>query len=63
MYFILPETKGISLERMDAIFGEVDAVEAGEQYSLGKVVPAAEHRENIGGKNLTEMAGPMERSV
>ncbi|KAF7563941.1 hypothetical protein G7046_g196 [Stylonectria norvegica] len=28
--FILPETKGISLERMDKIFGEVDAVEAGE---------------------------------
>lgn len=27
---ILPETKGISLERMDAIFGQVDAVEAGE---------------------------------
>ncbi|EHK46854.1 hypothetical protein TRIATDRAFT_291161 [Trichoderma atroviride IMI 206040] len=29
--FILPETKGVSLERMDAIFGEVDAVEAGEE--------------------------------
>jgi len=29
--FILPETKGISLERMDKIFGQVDAVEAGEQ--------------------------------
>jgi len=28
--FILPETKGISLERMDKIFGQVDAVEAGE---------------------------------
>ncbi|KAL1627225.1 hypothetical protein SLS56_006464 [Neofusicoccum ribis] len=27
---ILPETKGISLERMDKIFGEVDAVSAGE---------------------------------
>ncbi|KAA8568339.1 hypothetical protein EYC84_007375 [Monilinia fructicola] len=27
---ILPETKGMSLERMDAIFGEVDAVAAGE---------------------------------
>ncbi|KNG46640.1 MFS sugar transporter-like protein [Stemphylium lycopersici] len=31
VYFILPETKGISLERMDRLFGEVDAVEAGEQ--------------------------------
>jgi len=29
--FILPETKGVSLERMDKIFGQVDAVEAGEQ--------------------------------
>ena len=28
---ILPETKGVSLERMDALFGEVDAVQAGEQ--------------------------------
>lgn len=28
---ILPETKGISLERMDKIFGQVDTVEAGEQ--------------------------------
>ncbi|KAK2731465.1 hypothetical protein FQN55_004664 [Onygenales sp. PD_40] len=28
---ILPETKGISLERMDKIFGEVDNVEAGER--------------------------------
>ncbi|KAL9622908.1 MAG: hypothetical protein Q9160_002834 [Pyrenula sp. 1 TL-2023] len=27
---ILPETKGISLERMDKLFGQVDAVEAGE---------------------------------
>ena len=29
--FILPETKGISLERMDKIFGQIDAVEGGEQ--------------------------------
>jgi hypothetical protein len=28
---ILPETKGVSLERMDVLFGEVDAVQAGEQ--------------------------------
>lgn len=29
--FILPETKGVSLERMDKIFGGVDAVAAGEE--------------------------------
>lgn len=36
--FILPETKGISLERMDAIFGQVDAVAAGEQESETRIV-------------------------
>jgi hypothetical protein len=35
--FILPETKGISLERMDAIFGEIDAVEAGEEAHRDKL--------------------------
>lgn len=37
MIFILPETKGVSLERMDAIFGEVDAVEAGEEAQRDKM--------------------------
>lgn len=37
MIFILPETKGVSLERMDAIFGEVDAVEAGEEAHRDKM--------------------------
>ncbi|KAK1239823.1 hypothetical protein MKX08_007265 [Trichoderma sp. CBMAI-0020] len=35
--FILPETKGVSLERMDAIFGEIDAVEAGEEAHRDKL--------------------------
>lgn len=35
VYFILPETKGVSLERMENIFGGTDYVEAGEaQASL-----------------------------
>lgn len=39
--FILPETKGISLERMDAIFGQIDAVAAGESEE-SKAVDALE---------------------
>ena len=38
---ILPETKGISLERMDKIFGQVDAVAAGEQED-GKEISQSE---------------------
>ena len=30
MFVILPETKGVSLERMDKLFGEIDYVEARE---------------------------------
>lgn len=35
--FILPETKGISLERMDAIFGSTDAVQGGEDEAPKEV--------------------------
>lgn len=35
---VLPETKGVSLERMDRLFGEIDYVEAGEREpDAGKV--------------------------
>lgn len=43
VYFILPETKGISLERMDKIFGQVDAVEGGENEEP-KAVHAVEEQ-------------------
>jgi len=38
--FILPETKGISLERMDKLFGEVDAVAAGEEETAADKIEA-----------------------
>ena len=40
---ILPETKGISLERMDAIFGQVDAVQAGEAEESKAVQNMEDH--------------------
>lgn len=43
VYFILPETKGVSLERMDKIFGQVDAVEGGENEEP-KAVHAVEEQ-------------------
>lgn len=36
MYFVLPETKGVSLERMDALFGELDVVDEGEKEMMDK---------------------------
>ncbi|KEZ45610.1 hypothetical protein SAPIO_CDS1964 [Scedosporium apiospermum] len=51
VFFILPETKGISLERMDKIFGEVDAVAAGEdEEKSGKIeAPTFSHNEQAHG--------------
>ncbi|KAM0698835.1 hypothetical protein Q7P36_000879 [Cladosporium allicinum] len=43
---ILPETKGISLERMDRIFGQIDTVEGGESED-GKQVHQLEDRTQI----------------
>ena len=55
--FILPETKGISLERMDAIFGEVDYVTAGENETLAtkKAVETLEGQSFGREKGLTRL--------
>ena len=42
MIVILPETKGITLERMDKIFGEIDMVEAAENE-----LDTAKQEENV----------------
>ena len=39
MIFILPETKGISLQRMDRIFGQIDTVVGGEQQEAKEIAP------------------------
>lgn len=46
MIFILPETKGISLERMDKLFGEVDAVAAGEEETSADKIEAMTYSGN-----------------
>ncbi|GIZ44115.1 hypothetical protein CKM354_000732400 [Cercospora kikuchii] len=53
---ILPETKGISLERMDKIFGQVDAVEGGEQED-GKEVQEME----VKGFEQANVSGDIEK--
>jgi len=40
VYFILPETKGITLERMEKIFGQIDYVEAGERETQAEKIEA-----------------------
>lgn len=58
MTVILPETKGISLERMEKIFGEVDFVEAGENETAAEKIEASAystaHDQNTYG-NVIEM--------
>ncbi|EFX02525.1 sugar transporter [Grosmannia clavigera kw1407] len=50
--YILPETKGVALERMDRIFGDVDAVTAGEEAAqhqgIVKSAPTSQHCEKVG---------------
>ncbi|KAI6840468.1 hypothetical protein KC342_g2875 [Hortaea werneckii] len=61
--FILPETKGVSLERMDAIFGDIDAVAAGEveEAAHGKVeldkVDRVDTAEQVETAEVTHKAG------
>lgn len=65
--FILPETKGISLERMDRIFGEVDAVSAGEEVGNADKIEAIaySHQEHGGGVEMRNRSVPggMEKTV
>jgi hypothetical protein len=45
---IPPETKGISLERMEKIFGEVDFVEAGERETAAEKIEATAYSTAVG---------------
>lgn len=58
VYFILPETKGVSLERMDKIFGEVDAVAAGEQEASDAKIGTVRYSqaEHVGTQESYDMA-------
>lgn len=49
---ILPETKGISLERMDRIFGQIDTVEGGERQEAKEI--AAEEQAALTRGNPTD---------
>jgi hypothetical protein len=52
--FILPETKGISLERMDALFGEIDYVEARETETSNEVIEATAYSSAKSESNVKE---------
>jgi len=58
VYFILPETKGISLERMERIFGKDDFVQLGEQETAADKIEATaySHNANMADSNDREKA-------
>ena len=41
-WFLIPETKGLSLERMDDLFGVIELVE-----NIGKEMSTPTHKENV----------------
>lgn len=51
VFFILPETKSVSLERMDKLFGEIDFVVAGEQETDMQITEAIAYEKADRGKS------------
>lgn len=60
---ILPETKGISLERMDKIFGQVDAVAGGEQEDGKEISQSESHAAREIGREKDDHASHIEVSA
>lgn len=54
MIFILPETKGVSLERMDALFGEIDYVDAREAEVNNEVLETIAYSSARAGSEVRE---------
>jgi len=58
IYFFFPETKGVSLEHMDAIFGGADHVRGGEDMRVGAY--DAEKDVNVAQSEAKERNEPLE---
>ena len=76
MILILPETKGITLERMDKIFGEIDMVEAAEneldtakqeasviQHAIGEEVGERDEKEELRKRGQVSHIEAVEKEV
>ena len=50
----MPETKGVSLERMDALFGEIDYVEAREAETSDEAIEATAYSSARAGSEMKE---------